>query len=85
MTYSLVSQVQELEPSVVELFVRHKPLLIVYIQQPEGGREGGREAGRQGGREAGREGGRQGGKEERVKRENIEQEDAQKTYQECPH
>ena len=44
-TYSLVSQVQELEPSVVELFVRHKPLLIIYIQQPEGGREGGREAG----------------------------------------
>ena len=67
MTHSLVSQVQELEPSVVELFVRHKPLLIVYIQQPEGGREGGREAGReegrQGGREGGREGGRQGGEE----------------------
>ena len=33
MTHSLVSQVQELEPSViVKLFVRHKPLLIVYIQ-----------------------------------------------------
>ena len=51
-----------------------------------GGRRGReREEGKKGGREEGRKGGRQGGKEERVKRENIGQEDAQKTYQECPH
>ena len=33
MAHSLVSQLQELEsPVVAELLVRHKPLLIVYIQ-----------------------------------------------------